>query len=136
MRKADLPIPEIVTGQRVTDAVVARAKSMRRDMTPAERILWQNLKANRLDGRHFRAQQIIGGYYADFYCHAAGLVIEIDGPIHQQQREADAWREQSLVNRGLAVLRFTNNDVTERLEWVLAQIAACCRERCGDEPAR
>ena len=50
-------------------------------MTPAEKILWQELRANKL-GVHFRRQQAIAGFIVDFYCHKAGLVVEVDGDIH------------------------------------------------------
>ena len=72
----------IVIGQKVNSDKVQRAKELRRQMTPEENILWQYLRANRLHGLHFRRQQIIDGFIADFYCHASRLVIEVDGKIH------------------------------------------------------
>ena len=66
-----------ITQQAVSPGRVLRAKEMRREMTPAERKLWESLRSNRLGGFHFRRQQIIGPYFADFYCHEAGLIIEI-----------------------------------------------------------
>ncbi len=98
------------------------ARELRRRMTPAETRLWARLRRGQLGGLHFRRQQIIDGYIADFYCHAAGLVVEVDGPIHASDREWDAERDQALAKRGLRVLRVTNDDVTERVEWVLARI--------------
>jgi very-short-patch-repair endonuclease len=56
-------------------------------MTPAERILWQELRGNKL-GAHFRRQQIIAGFIVDFYCHKVALVIEVDGDVHDLQKEA------------------------------------------------
>jgi very-short-patch-repair endonuclease len=73
---------KIITGQQVSPELKARAKELRQEMTPAESKLWQRLRAGRLEGFHFRRQQIIGGYIADFYCHAAGLVVEVDGIIY------------------------------------------------------
>src|SRR5258707_1243130 len=55
-----------------------------RKMTPAERRLWKALRRNALDGLHFRRQQVIEGYIADFYCDAAKLAIELDGAVHQE----------------------------------------------------
>ncbi|MFP4120840.1 MAG: endonuclease domain-containing protein [Coleofasciculus sp.] len=95
----------IVIGQKVTSAKVRRAKELRRQMTPEEKILWQHLRANRLNGFHCRRQQIIDGFIADFYCHAARLVIEVDGKIHQHQAEYDAERDRVLSARGLQLLR-------------------------------
>jgi very-short-patch-repair endonuclease len=76
-----MPIKNIIPGQTVTKEKLQRAKELRRDMTPAEKILWQELRANKL-GVHFRRQQVIAGFIVDFYCHKAGLVIEVDGDIH------------------------------------------------------
>ena len=128
----------IVVGQKVTAAKVQRARELRQKMTPAERELWQKLRANRLDGWHFRRQQIIDGFIVDFYCHQAGLVIEIDGPIHAEQREADAEREAVLRARGLTVLRFTNREVMNRMRTVLSAIREALRAisppRSGEGP--
>ena len=73
-----MPVKYIIPGQKVTKEKLQRAKELRRDMTPAEKLLWQELRANKL-GVHFRRQQIIVGFIVDFYCHKAALVIEVDG---------------------------------------------------------
>jgi very-short-patch-repair endonuclease len=93
-------------------------------MTPAERALWQRLRANRLAGWHFRRQQVISGFIVDFYCHQAALVIEVDGGIHASQPEADAAREAVLRGRGLRVLRLTTADVLRQMPAVLERILA------------
>jgi very-short-patch-repair endonuclease len=117
----------IVIGQKITSTKLQRAKELRRQMTPEEQTLWQHLRANRLHGFHFRRQQIIDGFIADFYCHAAGLVIEVDGEIHEQQAEYDAERDKVLSARGLHLLRIKNEEVTENLDKVLLRIyQACC----------
>ncbi len=117
----------IVIGQKVTSTKIQRAKELRRQMTTEEKILWQHLRANRLNGLHFRRQQIIDGFIADFYCHAARLVIEVDGEIHQQQAEYDAERDRILSARGLGLLRIKNEEVTQNLSSVLQRISqACC----------
>jgi very-short-patch-repair endonuclease len=72
-------------------------------MFAAEKILWQELRSNKL-GVHFRRQQIIQGFIVDFYCHRAGLVVEVDGDIHDLQREEDARREKALSAVGLRSL--------------------------------
>ena len=71
----------LVTGHHETGKK-ERAHQFRREITPSEAALWQALRANRLGGLHFRRQQIIDGFIADFYCHAAGLVVELDGSVH------------------------------------------------------
>ena len=75
----------IVRGRRVEDAKLRKAKQLRREMTPAEQAIWQRVRKNQLGGLHFRRQQVIRGFIADFYCHTAGLVVEVDGPIHDAQ---------------------------------------------------
>ena len=121
-----MPIKNIVIHQPVTPAKAARAKELRRNMTPAERILWASLRANRLHGHHFRRQQIIAPYIVDFYCHRADLVVEVDGGIHLDQREVDRRRDEALQARGLRVLRFSNHEVTHNLPAVLDQICRAC----------
>jgi very-short-patch-repair endonuclease len=116
----------IIVGQRISATKLQRAKELRQHMTEPEKLLWQRLRANRLNGLHFRRQQIIDGFIVDFYCHAARLVVEVDGDIHQQQVEYDAERDKVLALRGLRLLRVTNEEVQHDLEDVLAQIAALC----------
>ena len=70
-------------------------------MTPAEKLLWQEIRANKL-GVRFRRQQVIQGFIVDFYCHQAGLVVEVDGfsltPIltayRRDESPSPAWRGQ------------------------------------------
>jgi very-short-patch-repair endonuclease len=119
-------VNNIVIGQKVTSVKVERAKELRHRMTEEEKVLWQRLRANKLNGLHFRRQQIIDGFIADFYCHAARLVIEVDGQIHQQQAEYDAGRDRALSARGLRLLRIKNEDVRQNLDSVLARIAKAC----------
>jgi very-short-patch-repair endonuclease len=76
-----MPVKNIIPGQPVTKEKLQRAKELRREMTAAEKILWQEIRTNKL-AVHFRRQQIIKGFIVDFYCHTAGLVIEVDGDIH------------------------------------------------------
>lgn len=113
---------DIITGQKVQPEKYQRAKELRQNMTEAEKILWQHLRANRLKGWHFRRQQIIDGFIVDFYCHKAGLVIEVDGPIHEGQHIEDAQRETALVERGLSILRFTNKAIMNNPQDVLMKI--------------
>ncbi|QSV68739.1 MAG: DUF559 domain-containing protein [Aphanizomenon flos-aquae DEX188] len=119
----------IVIGQKIQPVKLERAKEMRRQMTPAEKILWEHLRANRLHGLHFRRQQIIDGFIVDFYCHAASLVIEIDGKIHDQQIEYDLERDQVLTARGLRLLRIKNEEVINELDQVLVRIYQTCCEK-------
>jgi very-short-patch-repair endonuclease len=119
----------IVIGYKADLVKVQRAKELRQQMTPEEKILWQNLRANRLNGLHFRRQQIINGFIADFYCHATALVIEVDGKIHEQQAEYDAERDKVLSARGLRLLRIKNEEVRHELDKVLMRISTACSQQ-------
>jgi very-short-patch-repair endonuclease len=112
----------IVVGQNVDRTKVERSRALRREMTAAETTLWQALRAGRTGGLRFRRQQIIDGFIIDFYCHAAGLVIEVDGAIHELQAEYDAARERVLESRGLRILRINNAEVETDLPAVLLRI--------------
>lgn len=123
-----MPIRNIVRGQQISTERLERAKEMRREMTPAEKILWKRLKANRLNGLHFRRQQIVHGYFADFLCHQHDLIVEVDGEIHELQKDYDAEREEYLVSLGYRIIRFKNEDVMKNLEGVLQRIVEVCEE--------
>ncbi len=112
----------IVLGQKVDRAKVMRAKELRREMTEDEKLLWRELCTNRLQGLHFRRQQVISGFIVDFYCHSARLVVEVDGGIHQEQAEYDAERDRLLHALGLRILRLTNDEVRSDMPGVLARI--------------
>ena len=117
----------IVSGQRVNADKLTTAKLLRRASTPEEALLWERLRTNRLNGIHFRRQQIIDGFVADFYCHSAALVIEVDGAVHIRQQEQDAHRERVISARGLTVLRIKNEEVRTDLDSVLSRILSFCR---------
>lgn len=128
-----MPVPKIITDQHVPVELKERSKELRRQMTPAESILWKHLRAGRLEGFHFRRQQVIDGYIVDFYCHKANLVVEVDGDIHLGQEEYDRDRDSHLRSRDLIVLRFSNNDVVVTLENVLAEIQKVCYQESRGE---
>jgi very-short-patch-repair endonuclease len=115
-----MPVKNIIPGQRVTKEKVERSRELRREMTPAEKRLWQEVRANRL-GVHFRRQQIIAGFIVDFYCHKAALVVEVDGDIHDLQQEEDARREKVFREMGLTIVRFRNEDVIQDLPTVVVR---------------
>ena len=119
----------IVLG-RAPDYVKAdRARELRRTMTPEETLLWERLRAHRFDGLHWRRQQVIDGFIADFYCHAVGVIVEVDGAIHAGQTEYDTARGALLAGRELVILRFANSEVTNEIEHVLTRIRAACQRR-------
>jgi len=100
------------------------AEKLRQNMTETEIILWAKIKQNKLNGYRFKAQHPIKTFIADFYCHRAKLVIEIDGIIHnsEERKEYDINRSYEFEQLGLKILRFTNSDVLNNTNWVLTQI--------------
>ena len=117
-----MPVKNIIPGQRVTKEKLQRAKELRREMTPAEKILWDEIRANKL-GVHFRRQQVIAGFIVDFYCHKAGLVVEVDGDIHVLQQDKDARRENVLSELGLRIVRFKNDEVVKEVSQVVGKLS-------------
>lgn len=102
----------------------AKAKILREKETNAEKLLWEKLKGNQLEGIKFRRQHPINLYIADFYCHKCRLIIEIDGEYHfsDDQRIKDEERTKMLEFNDLHVIRFTNEEVENNIEYVLQQI--------------
>ena len=94
----------------------------KRQPTPAERILWWQLRDSRLDGYKFRQQYRVENYRVDFYCAARKLVVELDGPIHEKQGSEDAERQQHLEQLGYRFMRFKNDQLTLNLPEVLTKI--------------
>src|SRR5579884_1307280 len=113
-----------LTGQHPSASLRQQARVLRRRMTTAERLLWQSLRAHRLGNAHFRRQQILGGFIVDFYCHAARLAVEVDGPVHRLQQERDRERDEFLHASGIRVVRLTNDQVLTDLPSVLTLIDA------------
>ena len=118
-----MPVKNIIPGQKVAKEKLQRARELRQEMTPAEKFLWQELRGNKL-GVHFRRQQVIAGFIVDFYCHEAGLVIELDGDIHEgeTQKETDANRDKVLAELGLRIIRFRNEEILMGLSQVVGRI--------------
>src|SRR5690606_24134389 len=119
----DYSSPKYVTSDsEIYGILLERAKEMRKNPTLAERKLWDALRRRNLDFR-FRRQHPIFEYIVDFVCLEKQLIIEVDGDIHKYQLDEDAERELLLeVKKGYHFLRFTNEEVLNDIENVLAQI--------------
>ncbi|MBE9179889.1 DUF559 domain-containing protein [Oculatella sp. LEGE 06141] len=105
-----------------TPDIVAAARRLRQNLTPAEQTLWQALKKRQLGGLRFRCQHPISSFIVDFYCPERRMAIELDGGIHHQQLDYDAARTEQLNQFGFRVLRFRNEEVMTDLDRVLHQI--------------
>jgi very-short-patch-repair endonuclease len=104
--------------------MLTRARTLRREMTPQERILWGHSRGRRFEGFKFRKQMWLDGYIADFACPQARLIVEADGSQHADNAQYDAARERAFAHLGWRTLRFWNNEINENLEGVLIAIAA------------
>jgi very-short-patch-repair endonuclease len=141
-----MPVKNIIPGQKVTKEKQERARELRREMTPAEKILWEELRANKL-GVHFRRQQVIQGFIVDFYCHPLrpsdtspkydGSSVVFGGgwvgAVHDLQKEEDERREKALSPSlcfgdaprsalGLRIVRFRNDEVMRNVSAVVGKI--------------
>ena len=107
--------------RRATPTSYAHARALRKELTPAERILWAHLRNDQL-GVSFRRQHPIGNYIPDFCCIKKKLIIELDGSQHLDQQAYDDERTTYFETLGYRVIRFWNNDVTKNIEGVLETI--------------
>lgn len=100
------------------------AKKLRDNQTEAEIFLWNHLSLIHQSGIRFKRQHPILYFIADFYCHKAKLIIEIDGGYHNvpEQYEYDKNRDAELDELGLKVIRFTNEQVLFEIEKTLKKI--------------
>lgn len=103
--------------------VFSNARELRKNPTKTEEVLWSRLRNNQL-GVRFRRQHPVFKYVVDFYCHSHKLAVEVDGTIHNVNsiKENDLVRSEDLKSCGLKVLRFTNSQVTNDIENVIASI--------------
>src|SRR5688572_16931768 len=87
------------------------ARILRKNMTQAESMLWKSLRSRKLAELKFRRQSPIEWFVVDFLCMKHNLVVEVDGGIHEQQKEYDREREDILHSKGFRILRFSNERV-------------------------
>jgi very-short-patch-repair endonuclease len=109
--------------KHATEGAHDRARALRRNMTDAERSMWRILRSSQIDGHRFRRQVPFGRYIADFVCHDARVIIEIDGGQHDASAPDEGQRARFLQGQGYRILRFWNNEVLSNLEGVRAKVA-------------
>ena len=119
--KGEGATPGYMTGGNNAHLLLERAKEMRNNPTEAEAILWERLKGKNI-GDKFRRQHLIADFIVDFVCLSKKLIVEVDGAIHEEQKEADQSRTDVLNARGFKVVRFTNEQVIGDLDAVLNNI--------------
>jgi very-short-patch-repair endonuclease len=105
-------------------------RKLRREQTNAELILWQAIRNRKPCGKKFLRQHPIIFEWnhrkrfliADFYCYEAGVVIEVDGGVHEGQKDYDEAREYALKCLGLTILRFKNKEIVKDVEGVIKKL--------------
>jgi very-short-patch-repair endonuclease len=119
---------------RAKAGTLETAKLLRKNMTKTEELLWDKLKGKQILGLRFRIQHPIDMFIADFYCHEARLVIEIDGNIHNYSIEYDDGREAEIEEYHIKVIRFSNDQVINDIESVVNNIRTAVQERILSPP--
>ena len=100
------------------------ARSLRKNMTEPERLLWSRIRRKQLRGFQFYRQKTVGNYIVDFYCPSARIIIEVDGGQHfeEQGRKKDKIRDAYLSKLGFEVLRFPNWEVMRNVDDIVEDI--------------
>lgn len=114
---------------KIPDRILQRARELRREMTPWERKLWYGFL--RRYPVKWRKQHILGGFFLDFYCSEAGLVVELDGDQHYEEAQAlhDERRTAFLNAKGILVVRYRNRDIDRNLSYICEQIDQLMKDR-------
>ena len=115
------------------------ARKLRKNQTDAEQQLWNSLRDRQLDGYKFLRQHPViydrngndlNIFIPDFYCPKSKLAIEVDGKVHLSCRQHDLWRENTLTEMGITVLRFQNEELID-MEIVLKKIRTKLKMKAG-----
>ena len=111
--------------------MIETARNLRKQQTQAEKVFWKKVRKKRFRGLKFRRQHPIEFEYysqirhfiADFYCPELGLIVEIDGGIHEQQKGDDELRTEILNTLNYRVVRFGNKDFLENIDGVMKKLS-------------
>jgi len=114
-------------GLEMSTKMIKAEKTLRKNSTKAERLLWRNLRAKQMKKFKFRRQEPIGNYIVDFVCFENRVVIEVDGSQHMVEVARDKERERWLRSQGFTILRFWNNEVLRNTGGVLEIIRLTCQ---------
>ena len=114
-------------------ANIALAKILRNNSTKEEKRLWYDFLSTY--GVRFQRQKAIDNYIADFYCHKAGLIIELDGSQHftREGMREDEIRTEVMEKYGLIIIRFTNQQINSSFDDVCSYIDLSVKERLAEK---
>ncbi len=109
---------------------IKQARTLRKNQTNAEKIIWRKIRSRQLAGFKFRRQHNIDRFIVDFYCDEIRLIIEIDGDVHayEQRINYDKQRQKILESKEFKIARYTNYEVFNNLNGVLEDILRKCEE--------
>jgi len=122
---------------RLPEALKDRIRELRKESTEAEQFMWSILRNRAFHDAKFRRQHPLEGYILDFYCHEAKLCVELDGGQHKEDEQAKHDEERTKIleeRQGVRVLRFWNNDVINKTEYVLSTLWDVLDERLAPSP--
>ena len=102
--------------------IIELAREMRKNLTPTEKLLWNELQNKKICGYKFRNQHPIFRYILDFYCHKCLLAVDIDGDIHKSRKDYDDFSDNYLLSIGIKTLRFTNHDIINNMNGILEKL--------------
>ncbi|MBU0572975.1 MAG: endonuclease domain-containing protein [Candidatus Margulisbacteria bacterium] len=116
--------------RRDSKFVKETVRKLRREQTEAEEIFWKIVRNRSLDDKKFLRQHPVvftwrgrqRFFVADFYCHEAGLIVELDGGIHDKRKNYDKARDYALESMGFRVIRFKNSEVMDDVAGVLGRL--------------
>ena len=115
----------------IRELAIQYSRELRKSMTPAERMFWQEVKNKKLNGYKFLRQHPLfykfwgkkKFFIADFYCRELKLIVEIDGGIHESQKDYDQQRSEILEqDKNLRIIRFKNEEVFKDLPGVINRV--------------
>jgi very-short-patch-repair endonuclease len=120
----------MIGNQELKDTVKIVSRQLRKNQTEAENIFWQSVRNRKVANKKFYRQHPIyfdmegrqRFFIADFYCHEARLVVEIDGKIHSYQRDYDRMRTHIIGQLGVRVIRFKNEEIEEDIKGVIEKL--------------
>ena len=114
------------------------SRENRKQATESEKLLWEQLRDRNLYGLKFRRQHPVSDFIADFYCDKCKLIIEIDGAYHNyiEQKQYDDGRTYELNELKITVIRFTNTEVIEDMNFVLGEIKTRIMEILSKESGK
>jgi len=117
--------------------LVSRARELRKSQTEVEEKFWEIVKRDRLAGFKFTRQKPIGNFIVDFYCAEFRLAIELDGKLHEFQKERDKERDNLLKQKfGVRVVRYNNEDILKSSEKFIDNLLAYLKQFPPDKGAR